>query len=132
MGCSPGVVRGQGSPRPRPDQVGDAGSFDDQCWSDPRDRAVLRAVDELCRRHDLSDATWQVLVKAVGEDGAIDLLLLCGWYHAISFVALAARLPNEPDTPAFADIEDRSEPGDVSEPVPAASAPMAKPPVRVT
>jgi alkylhydroperoxidase family enzyme len=108
------------------------GSFHDPCWSDPRDRAVLRAVDELCRSHDLSDATWPVLVKAVGEDGAIDLLLLCGWYHAISFVALAARLPNEPDTPAFADIEDRSEPGDVPEPVPAASAPTAKPPVRVT
>jgi hypothetical protein len=71
-------------------------------------------------------------VKAVGEDGAIDLLLLCGWYHAISFVALAARLPNEPDTPAFADIEDRSEPGTVPEPAPAASAPTAKRPVSVT
>jgi alkylhydroperoxidase family enzyme len=108
------------------------GSFDDPCWSDPRDRAVLRAVDELCRSHDLSDATWQVLVKAVGEDGAIDLLLLCGWYHAISFVALAARLPNEPDTPAFADIEDRSEPGTMPEPAPAASAPTAKQPINVT
>jgi alkylhydroperoxidase family enzyme len=81
------------------------GSFGDPCWSDPRDRAVPRAVDELCRSHDLSDAAWQELVEAVGGDGTIDLLLLCGWYHAISFVALAARLPDEPDAPAFADIE---------------------------
>ena len=81
------------------------GSFGDPCWSDPRDRAVLHAVDELCRSHDLSDAAWQVLVDSVGEDGAIDLLLLCGWYHAISFVVLAARLPDEPDAPAFADIK---------------------------
>jgi alkylhydroperoxidase family enzyme len=82
------------------------GSAGDSCWSDPRDRAVLRAVDELCRSHDLSDAAWQVLVEAVGEDGAIDLLLLCGWYHAISFVARAARLPDEPDAPTFVDIQD--------------------------
>jgi len=81
------------------------GSFGDPCWSDPRDRAVLRAVDELCRSHDLSDAAWQELVDSVGEDGVIDLLLLCGWYHAISFVVLAARLPDEPDAPAFADIK---------------------------
>jgi alkylhydroperoxidase family enzyme len=80
------------------------GSVDDPCWSDPRDRAVLRAVDQLCRSHDLSDAAWQVLVEAVGEDGAIDLLLLCGWYHAISFVARATRLPDEPHAPIFADI----------------------------
>ena len=82
------------------------GSADDACWSDPRDRAVLRAVDELCRSHDLSDAAWQALVEAVGEDGAIDLLLLRGWYHGISFVARAARLPDEPDTPTFTDIHD--------------------------
>ena len=81
------------------------GSFDDTCWADPRDRAVLRAVDELCRSHDVSDSAWQLLVGSVGEDGAIDLLLLCGWYHAISFVARAARLPDEPNAPAFADVE---------------------------
>ena len=28
-------------------------------------------------------------MEAAGEEGAIDALLLCGWYHAISYVARA-------------------------------------------
>jgi len=41
------------------------------------------------------------LLDAVGEDAAVDLLLLCGWYHAISFAVNALRLPAEPGTPAL-------------------------------
>jgi len=70
----------------------------DECWADPADRAVLRAVDELHARHDLADDTWDGLVGAVGTDGALDLLLLCGWYHAISFTVRSLRLPLEPGT----------------------------------
>ena len=29
---------------------------------------------------------------------------LCGWYHAISFAARAARVPHEPGAPRFADV----------------------------
>ena len=70
----------------------------DACWADPADRAVLRAVDELHASHDLADGTWNGLVEAAGQDGALDLLLLCGWYHAISFTVRALRLPLEPGT----------------------------------
>jgi len=39
------------------------------------------------------------------DDGQLlDLLMLCGWYHAISFAATAARLPHEPHAPRFADF----------------------------
>jgi hypothetical protein len=40
----------------------------------------------------------------VGEEGAIDTLLICGWYHAISYVARATRLAPEPDAPLFAQV----------------------------
>jgi alkylhydroperoxidase family enzyme len=80
-----------------------AGSPDDTCW-DSGDRAVLRAVDALHARNDLGDDDWAALVEAVGPDGAIDVLLLCGWYHAISYVARAARLDQEPGTPTFASV----------------------------
>ena len=73
----------------------------DACWTDPSDRAVLATVDALHRRADLDDAEWQTLLDAVGEDAAVDLLLLCGWYHAISFAVNALRLPAEPGTPAL-------------------------------
>ncbi|WP_370970279.1 carboxymuconolactone decarboxylase family protein [Amycolatopsis sp. cg9] len=69
----------------------------DGCWN-AADRAVLAAVDELHATADLADATWAGLVDAAGEDGALDVLLVCGWYHAVSFTVRALRLPFEPGT----------------------------------
>ena len=74
------------------------GSQADPCWPDPGDRAVLRAVDELHDVHDLSDDAWSGLVAAIGQDGALEVTLLSGWYHAISYAVRALRLPLEPDT----------------------------------
>ena len=73
----------------------------DACWTDTSDRAVLRAVDQLHNSHDLDDETWAGLVGAVGEDGALDVLLVAGWYHAISYAVRALRLPMEPGTPTI-------------------------------
>ena len=60
--------------------------------------AVLRAVDALHGSHNLSDDAWADLVEATGEHGALEVTLLCGWYHAISYSVRALRLPLEPDT----------------------------------
>lgn len=73
------------------------GSPDDSMWS-ADDAAVIRAVDALHESSDLGDEEWTALVGAVGEEGAVDVLLLCGWYHAISFAVRALRLPAEPGT----------------------------------
>ncbi len=75
------------------------GSPDDACWTDAGDRLVLRAVDALVDHRDIDDALWAELVAFIGEEGAIDLLLLCGWYHAISFATRVPRLTNEAGTP---------------------------------
>lgn len=83
------------------------GRADDPCWTDPADRAVLRAVEGLHHHHDLDEEEWRSLVDSVGDEGAIDLLLLAGWYHAISYVARALRLPLEPGTAPLA--SDRAE-----------------------
>jgi alkylhydroperoxidase family enzyme len=74
-----------------------SGDASDECWDEP-DRAVIAAVDTLHEASDLTDGQWRALVRAVGEDGAVDLMLVCGWYHAISYVARALRLPPEPGT----------------------------------
>jgi alkylhydroperoxidase family enzyme len=74
------------------------GSASDTCWADPADRAVLAAVDELHATYDVSDGGWADLVDAVGEDAALEVTLLTGWYHAISFAVRALRLPLEPGT----------------------------------
>jgi alkylhydroperoxidase family enzyme len=91
-----------------------AGQPDDPCWTEPADRAVLRAADALDRDSDLSDADWTSLVAGVSEEGAVDALLICGWYHAISYVARATRLAPEPGAPLFADAGASSRVGPVS------------------
>ena len=78
------------------------GEPSDACWADPADQAVLRAVDELHASCDLGDATWSSLVDAVGEHGALDVVLLAGWYHAISYAVRVLRLPLEDGTRAIA------------------------------
>jgi alkylhydroperoxidase family enzyme len=69
----------------------------DGCWN-ATDRAVLEAVDELHATFDLSEEAWATLVAAIGGDATLELILICGWYHAISFTVRALRLPLEPGT----------------------------------
>jgi alkylhydroperoxidase family enzyme len=74
------------------------GRWNDPCWTDATDRAVLAAVDELHASNDLADETWDALEQAIGADGALELTLLAGWYHAISYAVRALRLPLEEGT----------------------------------
>jgi alkylhydroperoxidase family enzyme len=80
------------------------GGPDDACWTEERDRLLIRAVDALHDHNDLDDALWARLSATFDESRILDLLMLCGWYHAISFVARVARVPREPGAPGFADV----------------------------
>lgn len=80
------------------------GGADDSCWTAERDRLLVRAVDSLCDRRDIDDALWTALRGEFDEREMLDLTMLCGWYHAISFTARAARVPLEPGSPTFAGI----------------------------
>ena len=76
----------------------------DDCWTTVRDQLLLRAVDSLHDTSDIADELWGDLAAEFSEAQLLDLLLLCGWYHAISFVARAARVPLETGAPRFADV----------------------------
>jgi alkylhydroperoxidase family enzyme len=73
----------------------------DSCWDSERDRLLVRLVDELHETSDLSDPLWDALRGEFSDVQLLDLLLLCGWYHAISFTARAARVPLEDGAPTF-------------------------------
>lgn len=75
----------------------------DACWVDPIEQALIRAVDQLCSSAALDGDVWTAL--SVGFDAAriLDLCMLAGWYHAISFTARAAGVPLETGAPRFAD-----------------------------
>ena len=77
------------------------GSAEDGSWADDRDRLLIRAVDALHDENDIPDELWEALSACFSEEDLLDLILLCGWYHAISFVARAVRLPLEVGAPRF-------------------------------
>ena len=76
----------------------------DPCWVEERERLLIRLVDELHESSDVSDGLWQELRGPYDEAQLLDLVLLCGWYHAISFTARAARLPLEDGAPTFRSV----------------------------
>jgi alkylhydroperoxidase family enzyme len=80
------------------------GAPTDPCWIDPGDRLLIEAVDQLHDTADVTDELWAALAEVFDERQLLDLLLLAGWYHAISFVSRAARVANEPAAHRFADF----------------------------
>jgi hypothetical protein len=80
------------------------GSAQDECWPEERDRLLIQAVDSLHGQADISDDLWRLLCAAFSDANPLDLLLLCGWYHAVSFAARAARVPLEPGAPRFGSL----------------------------
>ena len=81
------------------------GNAHDLCWTDDRDRALLEATDALHDDADIDDDLWQRLRAHLSDEQALDLLMLAGWYHAISYAANAARVDAEPGAPLFVDYD---------------------------
>jgi AhpD family alkylhydroperoxidase len=65
-------------------------------WTD-RQRALLRAVDELHHDRDISDASWADLRRHLDDRGSIELVLLAGHYEMLATAIAALRVP--PDAP---------------------------------
>jgi 4-carboxymuconolactone decarboxylase len=60
-----------------------------------RDRLLVEMADELHGTATVSDALWPRLAAVWSPPQLIELLMLAGWYHAISYVCNAARVPLE-------------------------------------
>jgi 4-carboxymuconolactone decarboxylase len=60
-----------------------------------RDRLLVQLADELHDTATVSDALWLQLAAVWTPAQLIELLMLAGWYHAISYVCNAARVPLE-------------------------------------
>jgi alkylhydroperoxidase family enzyme len=79
------------------------GGTTDECWTDDRDRVLIEATDALHDGADIDDDLWRRLHAHLSDEQALDLFMLAGWYHAISYAANAARVDTEPGAPRFAD-----------------------------
>jgi 4-carboxymuconolactone decarboxylase len=72
-------------------RTGDAGA---PVWNE-RQALLVRLVDELHDTARVSDDLWAALARHWTEPQLLELLLLAGWYHAISFVGNGARVALE-------------------------------------
>lgn len=80
------------------------GTADDPCWATARDWLLITAVDALHDTAALDDVLWSRLAAELTEPELLDLTMLCGWYHAISFTANACQVALEPGALRFADV----------------------------
>ncbi|HEY4345632.1 MAG TPA: carboxymuconolactone decarboxylase family protein [Parvibaculum sp.] len=70
------------------------------CWND-RERLIVRLVDQLHDTATVDDALWTELVREFRDEQLIELIMLAGFYHMVSFVVNAMRLPPEPYAARF-------------------------------
>ena len=76
----------------------------DPCWSTVRDRVLLDVADALHDRATIDADLWERLSEELDDAEVLDLLMLCGWYHAISFTANGVGVEMEDGAPRFADV----------------------------
>ena len=63
---------------------------------------LLNMVDELHGTSTVSDALWQQLAGEFSEEQLVELVMLTGLYHAVSFVVNALQVEQEEFAPGFA------------------------------
>ncbi len=80
------------------------GGASDPCWAGERDRLLIEAADALHDDAGLGDGLWRRLARLFSAEQLLDLTMLAGWYHAISFTANGARVAREEGAPRFADV----------------------------
>ncbi|MEU9183642.1 carboxymuconolactone decarboxylase family protein [Streptomyces sp. NPDC048484] len=85
-----------------PDQVPltVTGTPADPAWA-PRQRALLEAVDQLHDTTRLGDEAWTALRDHLGEQEALEFLVLAGWYRTIAYVLNGLEIEHEPWAKAF-------------------------------
>jgi alkylhydroperoxidase family enzyme len=87
------------------------GQASDPCWSQERDRVLIEAADALHDTAALDDGLRGRVSALLSDEQLLDLLMLAGWYHAISFTANGAGVAREDGAPRFADVRDPSASG---------------------
>jgi alkylhydroperoxidase family enzyme len=73
---------------------------DAPCWSEA-ERAMIAAVDALHHRATLSDAEFAAVSAHYNEDQILEIIMLCGSYRTVSYLANGLGLPLEEKAARF-------------------------------
>ena len=72
----------------------------DDCWSD-EERSVIRLADHLHATSGVDEELWQEISAAFLPEQVIELVMLAGLYHAVSFMVNAFGVEHEGSAPRF-------------------------------
>jgi alkylhydroperoxidase family enzyme len=76
------------------------GSADAPCWS-AAEQALVAAVDALHHRATLDDTEFKALAAHYDEAQIFEIILLCGFYRTVSYIANGLDLPLEANAARF-------------------------------
>lgn len=76
------------------------GRAEDLCWSE-EERSVLLLANELHATSDVSDASWRRVAATFSAEQLIELVMLAGSYHTVSFMVNAFGVQHEEQAPRF-------------------------------
>jgi alkylhydroperoxidase family enzyme len=76
------------------------GGAGDSCWTDA-DRLIIRLADELHDTNTVGSALWQSAAEHFSAEQLVELIMLAGLYHAVSFMANACGVQREQFAPGF-------------------------------
>ena len=79
------------------------GGSQDDCWS-AEEKSVIRLADQLHATSSVDEALWREASVAFSPEQLIELVMLAGLYHAVSFMANAFGVQREESAPRFPDI----------------------------
>ena len=76
------------------------GNAEDACWNE-EDQLVIRLADQLHKTTRVDDALWARLSAHFVEEQLVELIMLAGLYHAVSFMVNATGVQHEAFAPRF-------------------------------
>jgi alkylhydroperoxidase family enzyme len=76
------------------------GGAGDACWG-AEDRLVIRLADELHATNRVDDALWEELAAHFAPEQLVELIMLGGLYHAVSYLINAIGVQHEAFAPRF-------------------------------
>jgi alkylhydroperoxidase family enzyme len=76
------------------------GSAEDSCWG-REDQFVIRLADQLHATNRVDDALWEEISAHFTADQLVELVMLAGLYHAVSYLVNACGVQQEEFAPRF-------------------------------
>jgi len=80
------------------------GGADDACW-DREERLVIRLADALHDTNQVNDPLWRELSAHFAAEQLVELIILAGLYHAVSYLINAAGIQHETFAPGFPSVD---------------------------